>query len=76
MDTESYFIRSCPFCGSHELIFSETDCGENVQEYAIIVVCGNCGTCGPWAKNYEESASLWNRRRRSFARSGGVEVEI
>lgn len=55
-------LANCPFCGSGELIKSNTDCGDNVLEFAHIIACGNCGTRGPWGKTKQEATELWNRR--------------
>lgn len=60
--TETPFdaLAKCPFCKNTELILSDTDCGDNVQEFAHIVVCGDCGARGPWGKTEEEAKSLWD----------------
>jgi len=55
-------LAKCPFCGSRTLAESNTDCMDNVQEYAHIIVCGDCGTRGPWGKTEADAIELWNRR--------------
>ena len=58
---EEYQLNVCPFCRDSELlVVAETDCGDNVREWAVVVSCGNCGAQGPWADDFPEAVKLWN----------------
>jgi hypothetical protein len=58
-------IRACPFCVPHErtiepcLSHEEIWNGTRLIHY---VVCGGCGTCGPWANSESEAIALWGAR--------------
>ena len=55
-------LAKCPFCGNRQLIVSDDDCGANVREHVDIVVCGDCGTRGPWGDTEADAIERWNRR--------------
>ena len=58
---EEYQLKACPFCRDSELlVVAETDCGDNVREWAVVVSCGNCGAKGPWADDFPEAVKMWN----------------
>lgn len=61
-ETDIANLAKCPFCGNRQLISSEDDCGDNVRDLAHIIVCGDCGTRGPWGDTEADAIERWNRR--------------
>lgn len=57
-------LRSCPFCGNTELISDLEEVPQNIRESVWIIICGECGTRGPWGNDEKEAEKLWNIRRR------------
>lgn len=58
--------RSCPFCGSDDLIIIENYVF-GVPDYSLSVKCEHCNTVGPRAGNYNNmnkrlAVEAWNKR--------------
>lgn len=53
----------CPFCGNIELIVLDEDIPQHIRKHAFIVICGDCGTRGPWGYTEKQAIELWNARK-------------
>lgn len=56
-------LASCPFCGNTDVRSSQGTHPEDDTD-ASMVICSNCGACGPAAlQNYQGAAEIaWNTR--------------
>lgn len=58
-------LNPCPFCGETDqenFAYGPGTDDEGFTENSCVVECQNCGTRGPWAKEYKEASQLWNKR--------------
>ena len=65
-------LKSCPFCGSSDLLqtdqmLRETEgplaCDpDEISEDEWFVVCGDCGAMGPMSPSAEMAQAAWNQR--------------
>ena len=57
-------LKSCPFCGSHDVeVYFGEDTGL-VNDHQFIVICPDCGGAGCPSENEERATYMWNSRRR------------
>ena len=56
-------VKPCPFCGSTNIDFYETDFGRYGEPYYCVVKCDDCNANIFAESGYLEDAfELWNRR--------------
>jgi len=53
--------KDCPFCERSELVPSD-EVIHNGAQHIFFVICGGCGTRGPWGGNDSEAVKKWNHR--------------
>lgn len=58
-------MRACPFCKPREVMIEPCLSHEEIwngTRLVHLVVCGGCGTCGPWADSESEAMARWEAR--------------
>ena len=54
-------LSCCHFCDSDELVVSDVERdGCDPEEWPSAVMCGSCGTSGPWGTTEYRAVEAWN----------------
>lgn len=53
-------LKPCPFCGSKNVVV----CPDPADQRDHMVMCNDCGACGPACSHAEKAIKLWNRGAR------------